>query len=604
MSEIKVLEKSIADKIAAGEVVERPLSVIKELVENSIDAGASSITVEIKKGGKEYIRVSDNGCGIPENQVETAFLRHATSKVRNLKDLDEICTLGFRGEALASIAAVSRTELLTKTEVASAGTRLFIEGGQVLDVKPYGTPDGTTVVVRDIFYNTPARLKFLKSDTTESSLIIDFLSRMAICYPNIKFRVINNASVLFSTRGNGDRLLAISTVYGHSEAEKLTPVDTVSSGISVTGYVSGVSYSRPNRKWQVFFVNGRSVESRIIDNAVKKAYEDKLFTGRFPVVYIFIQVPAALLDVNIHPNKLQVRFDDDRLVESVVVNAIRNALTEEKAAVNESNLLLTKSFVTESNAQEAEAQQTVDSSQEPSSKPETLEDYLSNLRRATDEADIKVKEEPAEYETQLEIPTNTAESKSFDFTELKIIDAVFDTYIAAADGDTLYFMDQHAAHERINYEKLMKGFFTGEISSQQLLVPDMIDIPARVVPVLDELIEALTKMGFDLCQFGPNTLKISAIPSFLENSEAQGFARDFMDNIEEGDDFRRTSVIERLSTSACKASVKANDRLSKAEIDALFRDLSECDNPYNCPHGRPVFIKFTKYQIEKLFKRV
>ena len=329
---IKLLEKKVADKIAAGEVVDRPLSVVKELVENSIDAGADAVVVEIKKGGKTYIRVSDTGCGINADEVTTAFKRHATSKITEAEDLDSIQTLGFRGEALASIAAVSRTELITKTADAKTGTSITVEGGETAGISAIGCDGGTTVIVRDLFYNVPARYKFMKSDSAEAGLITEFVSQMALAYPYIRFKLINNEAVQFLTQGRGDRYSSILTIYSKDIGKSLVPVEYENGEMKLSGYVSNVGESRNSRKNQIFFVNGRVVSSKVMDTAVKNAYKERLFMGRFPIAFLFLEVKPDTLDVNIHPNKKEIRFDDEKSVELFVTEAIKQALATKEAA--------------------------------------------------------------------------------------------------------------------------------------------------------------------------------------------------------------------------------------------------------------------------------
>ena len=330
---IRVLEKNVADKIAAGEVIERPVSIVKELVENSIDSGADSIIVEIKNGGKSYIRVTDNGCGISRNEVETAFLRHATSKIETAKDLNAIETLGFRGEALASIAAVTHTELVTKTREAKVGTKLLIHGSEVLSNSGTGCPDGTTIIITDLFYNTPARQKFLKSDSAESGQIIDFMSQIALAYPNIRFRFINNGNIAFSTTGKGDILNAILSVYKLSEYKDLVAVDHRENAGSITGYISKPSLSRTTRRNQIFFVNGRVVASKVIERGVTEGYKERLFEGRYPVAFLFIFTDPERLDVNIHPNKREVRFDNENEIIELVSHAVKETLGTKAAVI-------------------------------------------------------------------------------------------------------------------------------------------------------------------------------------------------------------------------------------------------------------------------------
>ena len=335
---IRLLDKSVSDKIAAGEVIERPISIVKELVENALDAGADSVVIEIKNGGKSYIRITDNGCGIPCEEAETAFLRHATSKIETASDLDAVDTLGFRGEALASIAAVTRTELVTKTADSKTGVRLVLHGGSVIASEQIGCPDGTTIVVTDLFYNTPARLKFMKTDSSESGLIIDFISQMALAYKNVKFRLINNGKILFSTLGDGNRLNTILRVYNDVDARNMVPVSYSEGGLQIEGNISTPAFSKTTRGSQIYFVNGRVVSSKVIERGVTAGYKERLFEGRYPVVYLFLRVDPHTIDVNIHPNKREVRFDDEGAVTDFISRAIKNALATKDAVVDAGNL--------------------------------------------------------------------------------------------------------------------------------------------------------------------------------------------------------------------------------------------------------------------------
>ena len=383
---IRVLDKKTSDKIAAGEVIERPVSIVKELVENSIDAGASSVTVEIKDGGKSYIRVTDDGCGIPAEEAETAFLRHATSKIEKVSDLDSIETLGFRGEALASIAAVTRTELITKTRDSSAGKRLIIHGGDVITSEATGCPDGTTIIVTDLFYNTPAREKFLKSSSAESGRIGDLLSQLALTRPDIRFRFINNGKSVFYTSGKGELLPAILSVYKEAEFKNLVPLDYGEKGIYVSGYVSKPSFSRTSRRDFHFFVNKRVVDSRIMERGVMEGYKERLFEGRYPVVFLYLETSPSALDVNIHPNKREVRFDDEKACEECIRNAVISALSTDKAVTNvKKNVFVERTDDVKKPETEVTAEQ-VD-----------VKTLLSTIRSRSESADIipdRIPEEP------------------------------------------------------------------------------------------------------------------------------------------------------------------------------------------------------------------
>lgn len=601
---IKVLDKSVADKIAAGEVIERPVSIVKELVENSIDSGADSIVVEIKKGGKSYIRVTDNGSGIPADQAETAFLRHATSKITTAKDLNAIETLGFRGEALASIAAVTHTELVTKTSDSTTGTRILIHGSEVLSNGKTGCPDGTTFIITDLFYNTPARLKFLKSDSAESSLIIDFMSMIALAFPKIRFRLINNGNIVFSSNGKGNLLSAILSVYKIGEYKDLVPVNYSFGENTVTGYISKPSLSRPSRRNQVFFVNGRVVNSKVIEKGVTEGYRERLFEGRHPICFLFIQTNPARLDVNIHPNKKEVRFDNESEIISLISEGIKEALADDSAVIEAKaapfrnveyirpeatqvdikNILSSKpSRVAEETAEVSEAAEVLSTSR---SKPEIQ------------------KHEQAKTPEPLEITIKEPAYKPFDFDMLRPTGAIFNTYITAVDDKCFYLIDQHAAHERVFYEKLVGEYMAEDKLKQPILTPIIIEADPSVMALMDEWVESLERMGFDISEFGGNSLIIREIPTFMTMSEAEDFLKEYLDGAADGVKKPNTVVINKLITKSCKAAVKAHDHLSMDEISSLLNQLKACRNPFSCPHGRPTFIRFTMYEIEKMFKRV
>ena len=634
---IKVLDKHIADKIAAGEVIERPISIVKELVENAVDAGADSIVIEIKNGGKTYIRVTDNGCGIPQEEVETAFLRHATSKIEKVTDLDAIGTLGFRGEALASIAAVTRTELITKPAAQKTGKRVVIQGGNVMTNEHTGCPDGTTIVVTDLFYNTPARLKFMKSDSAESGLIIDFVSQIALAYKDIKFRLINNGRILFSTPGDGNRLNTIVRVYPDVDAKNMVPLASEEGGLAVSGYISTPAMSRTTRGSQIFFVNGRVVNSKVIDRGVTAGYKERLFEGRYPVVYLFLQVDPSTIDVNIHPNKREVRFDDETNIVEFISRAIKAALATKDAVVDAGNLFNgrtpeisgEKVFQRVFGGLKEEKEEQVDIKQllsrkdnpeltkadrvyEPVSelvapkedpktdhKPETK---VVKIEKITKPEPSEIVEIPMVKEPHLEIYEPML--KPFDFADIQITGTIFDTYITAVDGMNFYLIDQHAAHERVFYEKLVGEYENSDKVRQPIMVPIMINVSLATSENKFDWLDALEKMGFTIAEFGQNTYRVSEIPMFMELFEAEDFIHEFIENIQNSTNLSNSVVINKLIMMSCKAAIKANDKLSSAEIAALIKDLSACINPFSCPHGRPTFIKLTRYEIEKMFKRV
>ena len=619
---IRILDKQIADKIAAGEVIERPVSIIKELVENSIDAGADSIVVEIKKGGKSYIRVTDNGCGIAREEVETAFLRHATSKIETVRDLESIETLGFRGEALASVCAVTRTELLTKRKEDKTGTRLVIHGGEIISNMATGCPDGTTIIITDLFYNTPARLKFMKSDSAESSMIIDLMSQLALAYKDISFRLVNNGNILFTTTGDGNRLNIISRVFPGVDAKNLVPVDLEEGPIELTGYISTPSMSRPSRNGQIFFVNGRVVNSKVIERGINEGYRERLFDGRHPLAYLFLNVNAADLDVNIHPNKKEVRFNNEGEISEFISQAIKNALGTKEAVVRVANIFKEEpvKYTSKPIAEEQVTLKNITSTSKPVVEtPIVREIEVPKVEipevKVSKPINVSVVEMPKSVEIQtidnIEVPpvAPTIEIKKpiltpFDFDDLTIKGALFNTYIMAVDGDNFFLIDQHAAHERIFYEKLVGEYEKEEKTRQPILFPLIIDVDLKTKEEDAKWLQILNNMGFTIEAFGQNSYRISEIPTFMELSEAEDFINDFVDSITTTTNFRNSIVINKLIMKSCKSAIKANDHLEKEEIDALIKDLKNCINPFSCPHGRPTFIKLSRYEIERLFKRV
>ena len=667
---IKVLDKQVADKIAAGEVIERPVSIVKELVENALDAGARSISVEIKNGGKSYIRVTDDGSGIEADEVKTAFLRHATSKISKASDLDALTSLGFRGEALASICAVTKIELITKTADAKTGTRLVMHGGDVISEGATGCPDGTTIIASDLFYNTPARLKFMKSDASEASAIIEFMSQIALCYIDIKFRVINNGKIVFSTPGDSNRLNTILRIYRDVDAMNMVPLAYSSAesgreGVTIEGYISTPAFSRPTRSGQIFFVNGRVVNSKVIEKGINLGYKERLFDGRFPLCYLFLSVDPATIDVNIHPNKKEVRFDNESLISKFVSVAIKDALASKEAVVDAGNLFKNKSKMPEDTGVQ-ESIETFNASKAPefqgfseSEKCSTSSNFKAESNYNTDNSDIFKKERSLSaskvYEKLFSDASKVAENNindkylsstyansasikdleeenvasapveephtspliettssliekpkttPFDITKITLTGIIFDTYITAVDESNFYMIDQHAAHERVFYEKLTTAYESSDKVSQTLLVPLIINVSLSAQATSDTWIEPLRRMGFAIEEFGPATYKIPEIPMFMELSEAEDFLNTFIDNVGRGTDLRNTVVINKLITMSCKAAIKGGDKITMDEANALLKDLSRCINPFSCPHGRPTFIKLSHYEIEKMFKRV
>ncbi len=601
---IKILDKHIADKIAAGEVIDRPVSIVKELVENAVDAGATTITVQIKDGGRTYIRVTDNGCGIPADEVETAFRRHATSKISTEADLDRIETLGFRGEALASICAVSRVELITKTADAKSGRKVVVESSQVLENTATGCPDGTTVTVRDLFFNVPARYKFLATDASEARKIIDFVSRIALSYPDIRFSMINGASIVFTTSGKGNILANIINIYGKDIGEGLIPVEKSEGGFTLKAHVSPPDKTLPSRSRQIFCVNGRIIASSVLEKALDRAYAERMFKGRFPIAFIFLAMPAEKLDVNIHPTKKQIRFDKNSEVEDFVAEAIREALKGEMAVpeIAKSDGLVKDEVFT------YEAAQPSNPPANTTARPEIP--AIREEEKVQEQVDIKsflttMREEKIQAETAEEMTEKAPEktNRPFDFDELTVIGSVFNTYILAQDEENFYMIDQHAAHERVFYEKLMNQYNSSEKFSQQMLMPLSLSVSSDVSATEEAWIDDVRAMGYDIEFFGNNTYIVREIPAFMEMSEAEDFLKDLFSEFSEKPDLTNRGTLEKIITRSCKSAVKGGDLLDSREITALMDQLKACDNPFSCPHGRPTFIKMTRYELERMFKR-
>lgn len=628
MNMIKVLDSLIADKIAAGEVIERPVSIVKELVENSIDAGAKTIYVEIKNGGKSYIRVTDNGCGMSEEDLPKSILRHATSKISTVDDLNKINTLGFRGEALASIAAVSRLTIVSRTEDKEAGLKSVFHGGQEVSTEFVGANVGTTIIVEDLFYNTPARKKFMSTNAREASAIIDLLENYAIYYADIKFALVSNNSTIFTTDGDSNVLNALQTIYPTNEYKNLIHID---SG-HVKGYVSNPGVTKTTRRGQLFFVNGRMVDSKTIDKGIVKGYGDRIFSG-FPIVLLFIDVPPEDIDVNIHPSKREVKFYDDNEIINEISNAIDVAMHQSESVPDFSEEPQELGEKTVFNYNPVSS---IKDNEEPENKPSerasALKEFLNNLSRRDDPAEAKeepviteITEESSSDDVNFGEPTidinalidgeSTEEDEGgfepvneffnnankFKFDDLQYKGYIFDSYVIMQAEDAVYLFDQHAAHERIFFEKFKKSYESNDQLPQPILTPITITVSDSIYALDIDWIDDMYDMGFDINDFGPNTFVIKGIPSYLSVEEAETFARDFIDNI--GEYTENKAVLDKLIMNACKAAIKANDTLSIMEIKDLIKALSLCENPFSCPHGRPTFLKVTKGQIEKAFKR-
>ncbi|MDR2131893.1 MAG: DNA mismatch repair endonuclease MutL [Clostridiales Family XIII bacterium] len=626
MNKIAQLPPRIAEKIAAGEVVTGPASAVKELVENSMDAGARAITVEIERGGKSMIRVSDNGTGIPAGQVRTAFLRHATSKLKELSDLDRIGTFGFRGEALTSIAAVSRLELYTKTAEESLGSMIRVEGGEVVLEKPVGTAEGTTVVVSDLFYNTPARLKFMKSDRAEGVRVVEAVSVLALGRADVGMRLISNGAVLFSTPGRGDSRANILTIYGGEAGRALLPIGAESGDFSLSGFIAAPSARRVGRGRRVFFVNGRFVRSGLMEKALAEGCAETPLAGCPPFAVLFLRLPQERLDVNIHPAKSEVRFDDEAALSDFIREAVRAALRAKEAipTVPPSAKLFVPQAADESGATSAGERTTLADARAGASHAEigaapgngafhadadaiTADapylDIKSLLSSKREESANLLREDAEEWAP----PEAARAAAPFDIAAIAPMGRIFSAYIVGRDDEAFYFIDQHAAHERVLYERFLRQRQSREKLCQQLLAPLVVELPhaARATAPDDDRAarDFLGALGYEAEDFGANACKINAVPAFLPLSEAEEFLRLLLAELPEGRPPRDAAAAERVISAACKAAVKAGDRLGEAEIAGLLSDLASCENPHACPHGRPVFIRLARRDVERLFKR-
>lgn len=614
---IRVLDKAVADKIAAGEVIDRPVSIVKELVENSLDAGASSITVELKKGGKEYIRITDDGCGIDPDETELAFRRHATSKIETEDDLDSIRSLGFRGEALASICAVARVDMITKTEQAHAGRHVVCEGSEILKNVQTGCPEGTTITVRDLFYNVPARKKFLGTDGAESRRIIDLMSRIALAYPDVRFRVINGQKEAFSTTGRGSILDNICRIYGRDIGRDLVPVDHRRDDYLLRGFVSSPGVSTSSRNRQFFCVNGRVVSSKTVEQGLEKAYRERLFPGRFPVAFLFLQIPADQLDVNVHPTKKEIRFDDPFAVEDFIAEAVEAGLRQRQAipAVDTDRAKPVEGAPEKA----AEPPEITERSAEPTNRPEPPKGAPADGPESSsgEQVDIKNLLQTMRQDAVLKEPDTPdapmisdpireqmkEQENTLDIASLEVIGSVFNTYVITTDGECVYLIDQHAAHERVFYEKLLAQYHSSDKLQQEMLIPLQISVSADVESAEDSWIGYLRDMGYDIENFGSRMYIVRAVPAFAGPEETERFLRQMLLELEQGPSVHSFAGLDRLIMRSCKSAIKGGDAMHPQELRSLLTQLAACERPWSCPHGRPTIVKLTRYDLERMFKR-
>ena len=598
MSRINVLEASVAALIAAGEVVERPSSVIKELVENSIDANAKTVTVEIKNGGISYMRVTDDGDGIEREDVPSAFLRHATSKISGADDLESIITLGFRGEALYSIAAVSDLEMMTKRHGDTEGTYIKISGGTQTELNPAGCPEGTTIIVRNLFYNTPARMKFLKKDSSEAGLCEDVLRRIALARPDISIRFISGGKEIFYTPGDNNLKNAVYAIYGKDIAKAMIAADYEENGVKVTGLVGKAELTRGNRNYQTFFVNGRCIINKNLYFALGEAYKSHIMTGRFPVAVLNIEINPALCDVNVHPSKAEVKFADEKTVSGAVYWAAKNALhsvleQREMTAFRETEEIKSSpSFV-------------------PEQKKVTFDAPVFNKKAYEPKFDYKPKEHKVAEAPVSEKPYTPTPNEAYpepeitvaeNAPEIKVLGQLFGTYIVAECGEDMLMVDQHAAHERLIYEELLKN--KGNVPAQMLLSPETIVLSATEFAAYRENEKFFADYGFEAEEFGHNTVRVSMIPSTLDINDISETFQELIETLLNGREKISALQDKALYIVACKAALKGGQKLSEIEQKELIKNVLGLSGEVTCPHGRPVILKLTKHQIEKQFKRI
>lgn len=685
---IRLLDKSTIDKIAAGEVIERPSSVVKELLENSIDAGATAVTVEIKDGGMSFIRVTDNGCGIPREEVATAYLRHATSKIETAEDLTGICSLGFRGEALSTIAAVSQCEMVTKTASAMIGLKYVIHGGNEIEAKEVGVPDGTTIVVRNLFYNTPARKKFLKTPITEGSYVADLVLRIALSHPEISIKLIVNGQTKINTSGNGNVKDNIYELFGRDITSNLIEMRYQDeSGIKLYGYIGKPFIARGNRGLENYFVNKRYIKSNVVNRAIEEGYKTFVMQHKFPFTVLYIDLPVEKCDINVHPTKMEFKYDNEKELFEVITKQIREALSgreiipkdgsEEKKnaaaqtaikaprpaepfenirkinetankianeAVNETasktaketaNKTANGDTVAESSARQTsmpkpnaragkysptykilESLKKNSENNASDNEPDNGTNYAENIENTilrddgvqyTHAASQKPQSEEhakgmsGKQENMFEddFLTNTARKKH------RLIGQLFGTYWLIEYEKNLYIMDQHAAHEKVRYEELIRGLHSRETYSQQLMPPMVVTVTYAEKQAILNNYDLFMKTGYDIEEFGGNEFKINAVPSNIYGIHERAMFMEFVGSLINNSGYMSDEIfIKKLSTMACKAAIKGNMRISFAEADALIDQLLALENPYTCPHGRPTIISISMQELEKKFKRV
>ena len=699
---INLLDEITINKIAAGEVVERPASIVKELVENSIDAGADRIIIEVENGGKSLIKITDNGCGIPSSEVKKCFLRHATSKIDKIDDLFNLFTLGFRGEALASICAVSKLEMTTKFEDEAVGTKITLVGGNVESKEAVGANTGTSIVIKDLFFNTPARKKFLKTDHAELMNITDIVNKLAIGYPNVKFRYLNAGKLMVNTPGDGKLLSAVRSIYSRETAENLIEINYDCSLFKIDGYIGNNNIYRSNRNLQHVYINGRFVKSKILYDAIANAYKSIIPINKHAICFINLHLDPDKVDVNIHPGKIEVKFEKENEIKLEIMEYLRAKLlkesligkyetfdrvpkdravkqefvakqgfddntlkmndfgntnpyinstssgldTKEIKPIDLSDEVDVNSFIKLDDFEEkkknlegkhkkevkpkSEVKSKANESDNSSLKNSnaTNKNYSHGFSRYNDNKDIDNKinyygnaknleeiNKISETESQMAFTADGAildsekrdeiekKEAGFSLKYYKVIGVIFDTYIVLQKGESMYLMDQHAAHERVLFERYMNAFHKREVHMQMLLDPIVLELSSVDMLRVEKNINVFKNFGFEVEIFGMNNILIRGVPNLFGTPQSEKFILELIDNIDKISN-NYDLKDDRFAVMACKSAIKANDRIQNIEIESLFRQLEKCENPYTCPHGRPTMVEISKVEIEKMFKRI
>lgn len=675
MGKIQVLDQITIDKIAAGEVIERPASIVKELAENAIDAGATAVAIEIKEGGISLIRITDNGCGIEKEDVRSAFLRHSTSKIRSVEDLTGIQSLGFRGEALSSIAAVSQVELITKPREVSYGITYRIEGGKEISMDETGAPDGTTFLIRQLFYNTPARRKFLKTAMTEASHVADLVTRIALSHPEVSFQFLNNGQSKIHTSGNGNKKDIIYHIYGRDIASHLLQVEAEDENLSLTGYIGEPVVSRGNRNFENYFINGRYIKSNIIAKAIEDAYKDFTMQHKYPFTALYLTVKGELLDVNVHPSKMEVRFGSQQAIYNFIYDAVGKSLHQKELIPHveapeprevkkeaagtvpgvvgtagnqkkqsalwnnkkrQENPLYNKQIALcfenkhQKNTETSENRvfSTNSDTKQSALHKKDLDYFMGKMRErvaayhsekgAPGEMEVSVRSQTSQAgQVKEEVVSYRGQAKQLDLFEERLLDKksvkehqmigqVFNTYWLVEFQENLYIIDQHAAHERVLYEKTLEGLKTREYTSQNISPPIILELSMKEAELLISHMDSFARIGFEIENFGPDSYAVCAVPDNLFGIAKKELLMEMIDSLSDEiyTGLTPDMIDEKIASMSCKAAVKGNMRLSAAEADALIGELLELENPYHCPHGRPTIISMTKRELEKKFKRI